>query len=173
MLILRTCRALPGALAMASIMAYATAANGQVSGSQTSDLEEQVSAVKAENMALRQQVRAIEEQQRVLLDLINQLRRRIDGSQTDSTPALTAAANASAPVTSAAAASASPAAAEKQDKDDHYQDGIVIWQNPEDAKIPFLLKFNNNTQIRYLNTLDSSDTFTDHLGTVREVHRPE
>jgi hypothetical protein len=37
--------------------------------------------------------------------------------------------------------------------------------------VPFLLKFNNNTQVRYLNTLDSQDTFTDHLGVVREVHR--
>ena len=58
----------------------------------------------------------------------------------------------------------------KPEKDDHYQDGIVIWQNPDDAKVPFLLKFNNNSQIRYLNTINSSTTFTDHLGNVREVH---
>ena len=36
--------------------------------------------------------------------------------------------------------------------------------------MPFLLKFNINTQLRYLNTLDSDETFTDHLGVVREVH---
>src|SRR6185369_17202632 len=54
---------------------------------------------------------------------------------------------------------------------DRYQDGIVIWKNSDDAKVPFLLKFNNNTQIRYLNTLNSDETFTDHLGVVREVHR--
>ncbi len=42
--------------------------------------------------------------------------------------------------------------------------GIVIWETPEDAKVPFLLKFNINTQFRYLNTLDSVPTFTDHLG---------
>ena len=36
--------------------------------------------------------------------------------------------------------------------------------------MPFLLKFNVNTQLRYLNTLDSDETFTDHLGVVREVH---
>ena len=48
---------------------------------------------------------------------------------------------------------------------------MVIWQTPEDAKVPFLLKFNVNTQLRYLNThVDSDDTFTDHLGDVREVH---
>ena len=33
-----------------------------------------------------------------------------------------------------------------------------------------LLKFNVNTQIRYLNTTDSVDTFTDHLGVPHEVH---
>src|SRR5204863_785050 len=34
----------------------------------------------------------------------------------------------------------------------------------------FLLRFNNNTQFRYLNTMDSPGTFTDHLGVEREVH---
>ena len=37
--------------------------------------------------------------------------------------------------------------------------------------MPFLLRFNINTQLRYLNTLSSDETFTDHLGVVREVHR--
>ena len=50
------------------------------------------------------------------------------------------------------------------------RDGIVIWETPEDAKVPFLLKFNVNTQLRYLNTLDSDETFTDHLGVARDVH---
>src|SRR6185295_11834029 len=66
---------------------------------------------------------------------------------------------------------ADQAAAGTTAAEDHYQDGIIIWRNPEDAKVPFLLRFNNNTQIRYLNTLDSSDTFTDHLGITRDVHR--
>jgi len=57
-----------------------------------------------------------------------------------------------------------------QTKDDRYRDGIVIWETPEDAKVPFLLKFNINTQLRYLNTLDSKETFTDHLGVSRDVH---
>jgi hypothetical protein len=55
--------------------------------------------------------------------------------------------------------------------DDRYQDGIVIWKTPDDDKVPFLLKFNVNTQIRYLNTLSSPETFTDHLGVVHDVHR--
>jgi hypothetical protein len=158
MSIARAYRGLPVALAVASIIASATPALGQGSGSPPSDLEKEVSAVKAENVALREQVRRIEEQQRALLDLVNQLQRRLDGPQT-------------AEATSAGSASAEQASVEKQDKEDHYQDGIIVWQNPEDTKVPFLLKFNNNTQIRYLNTLDSSGTFTDHLGGVREVHR--
>ena len=58
-----------------------------------------------------------------------------------------------------------------QTKDDRYRDGIVIWETPADAKVPFLLKLNINTQLRYLNTLSSDETFTDHLGVVREINR--
>ncbi len=47
---------------------------------------------------------------------------------------------------------------------------MVIWEAPEGAKVPFLLRFNVNSQLRYLNTMSSPDTFTDHLGNVREVH---
>ena len=57
------------------------------------------------------------------------------------------------------------------DNIEHYQDGIVIWQAPEDARVPLLMRFNVNTQVRYLNTTDSLDTFTDHLGVVREVQK--
>jgi hypothetical protein len=51
-----------------------------------------------------------------------------------------------------------------------YRDGMVIWETPADASVPFLLKFNINTQLRYLNTQNSDETFTDHLGVTREVH---
>ena len=53
---------------------------------------------------------------------------------------------------------------------DRYRDGMVIWETPADAKVPFLLKFNINTQLRYLNTTNSDDTFVDHLGVSHEVH---
>jgi hypothetical protein len=53
---------------------------------------------------------------------------------------------------------------------DRYRDGIVIWETPPDASVPFLLKFNINTQLRYLNTQDSETTFTDHLGVPHDVH---
>ena len=80
----------------------------------------------------------------------------------------TAPAPAEAPAAPAAPAPASPAPPAKPER---YQDGIVIWQTPDDAQFPFLLKFNLNTQIRYLNTLDSDDTFTDHLGVERDVNQ--
>jgi hypothetical protein len=57
-----------------------------------------------------------------------------------------------------------------QADDDRYRDGIIIWETPADATLPFLLRFNINTQIRYLNTQSSDESFTDHLGVAREVH---
>jgi hypothetical protein len=36
--------------------------------------------------------------------------------------------------------------------------------------VPFLLNFNINTQLRYLNTLSTETTFTDHLGVIHDVH---
>jgi hypothetical protein len=55
-------------------------------------------------------------------------------------------------------------------KDERYKDGIVIWETPADDKVPFLLKFNINTQLRYLNTESSDESFTDHLGVAHDVH---
>jgi hypothetical protein len=71
----------------------------------------------------------------------------------------------------AGASGQSTAAGSAQAKQERYRDGMVIWETPEDARVPFLLKFNINTQLRYLNTVDSEETFTDHLGVTREVHR--
>jgi hypothetical protein len=67
----------------------------------------------------------------------------------------------------AASASAQPAPPASRDR---YQDGIVIWETPAGDAVPFLLKFNINTQIRYLNTQSSDPTYTDHLGVTRDVH---
>ena len=73
----------------------------------------------------------------------------------------------------APAANAAPqpaSAAAPQTNNERYRDGIVIWETPADADVPFLLKFNINTQLRYLNTQGSDETFTDHLGVTRDVH---
>jgi hypothetical protein len=148
-------------------------------GPRATDLENDVAAVKAENATVREQLRRMEENQKALLELVERLQQRLDGSTpanagtaqplgpapvTDGPAASTTAADASVP-----ASPVSPVQA-KSTNDDHYQDGIVIWKNSDDAKVPFLLKFNVNTQIRYLNTQNSKETFTDHLGVIREVH---
>jgi hypothetical protein len=158
-------------------------------GARPSDLENEVAAMKAENAAVREQLRKMEEQQKALLELVDGLRRRLDGPATAdaqpigktteptttidaSVPATNTTVNPPQPEAIAEDTSAQPASViDKQDTDDRYRDGIVIWETPEDARVPFLLRFNVNTQVRYLNTLSSNDTFTDHLGVVREVHR--
>ncbi|HZM87432.1 MAG TPA: hypothetical protein VFF31_12995, partial [Blastocatellia bacterium] len=150
------------------------------------DLKDEIEAVKAENAAVRELLHKMAEQQKTLLETVERLQRRLDGgSTTDAsiagkTPAPSTTADGSVPaantglntppaVTNPATTPAPPAAA-PQASDERYQDGIIIWKTPDDAKVPFLLRFNNNTQIRYLNTTNSNTTFTDHLGNVREVH---
>ena len=156
-------------------------------GARPSDLENEVAAVKAENAAVREQLRKMEEQnkamaeqQKALLELVDGLKRQLDGLAIADVPRtaqpLGPAPAAEGPVPSTAAAEASvpspPAPIQKDSTDDdRYRDGLVLFETKDDDKIPFLLKFNINTQFRYLNTLDSDETFTDHLGNVREVHK--
>ena len=147
------------------------------------DLTREVESLKAENAVVRELLRKMEEQQEALIEQVDRLQRRLDGVTTavvqpSEQPQLSDAGepvmngpSALVPPTNAGNASAQQASVEPQEKEDRYQDGVIIWQNPEGTKVPFLLKFNNNTQIRYLNTLDSKATFTDHLGVVRDVHR--
>ena len=145
--------------------------------------------MKAENAAVRELLRKMEEQQKTLLEQVDRLQRRLDGSTaTDlsiasqpvvqpatadtSAPAPNAASNPLPPETDSTSSSAQPApVVAPQTNNERYRDGIIIWQTGKDAKVPFLLRFNNNTQLRYLNTLSSDDTFTDHLGVVREVSK--
>ena len=85
-------------------------------------------------------------------------------------PDATAPLNTTPAVADSASTSAQQASGAAQTNNDRYRDGIIIWETPADAKVPFLLRFNVNTQIRYLNTQNSDDTYTDHLGVDREVH---
>ena len=149
------------------------------------DLEKEVETLKAENAAVRELLRKMEEQQKTLLDNVERLQRRLDGGTTatataqpqtipqtseTTTPATIPAAAAQPTDTDTAIAQPPPAQADRG-RGGIYDDGIVIWETGEDAKIPFQLKFTNTTQVRYLNTLSANDTFTDHLGVVREVHK--
>jgi len=136
--------------------------------SRPSDVQAEVDALRAENAAVRELLRKMEEQHKALLEQVERMQQRLEGLPTAAAPPRTPA---PAPEQGPPAAAAQQASVETPKKEDRYQDGMVIWQNAEDAKVPFLLRFNVNTQIRYLNTTDSPDTFTDHLGVVRSVNQ--
>ncbi len=182
---------------------FASSALGQAPSS-SSNIEQEIEALRAENAAVREQLKT-------LLDTVNKLQRRLGGEpvtvvrdvppptppptqpltatplvvqsaiitpankppQTASseTPAENAALNIPPTVTQSASTSGQPVSVPaQQTDDDRYRDGIVIGEAPEGAKVPFLLKFNINSQIRYLNTLDTTGGFADHLGITHEVH---
>ncbi|WP_293406050.1 FlxA-like family protein [Phenylobacterium sp.] len=150
-----------GALAAA----FATSAQAQAQAT-NAELQQQVSALQA-------QLRAMQEQQQALTQTLGRLQQQLDARPvasaappapppTATPPAQTALAP--PPVAKASSESMGQKLAER------YQDGIVIWQTPPDADVPFLLKYNINSQVRYLNTTSGDDTFTDHLGVERGVN---
>src|SRR6476660_7342888 len=151
-----------------SVAVCTASASGQSPAAPPKDLQSEIETVKTENAAVRELLRKMEEQQKMLLEQVDRLQRRLDGVPTvadASVPSANVALNAPQPVTTSASASAQPAAvAAPEANKDRYRDGMVIWETSEGAKVPFLLKFNVNTQLRYLNTQNSDETFTDHLG---------
>ena len=151
------------AIVLASVALIATAAFGQTPPATPGTIESQIEQVMAENAALREQLRKIEEQQKEMLELIRLSEPTLDAGSSGQPGSSPEPAG-----TSVQPASVPP---RQQTNGERFVDGMIIWQTPEDAKVPFLLKFNDDTQLRYLNTLNSDDTFTDHLGNVREVHR--
>jgi hypothetical protein len=163
--------------------AFAQSEATRLDSRQQDSLATEVETLKEENALVRELLRKMEAQQKALEEQVDRLQRRLDGvtaaavqpsvqrQVADAADSVPPDANASGPAGNVGGdASAEPASVEQPATEDRYQDGIIIWQNPEDARVPFLLKFNNNTQVRYLNTLNSEDTFTDHLGVVRDVH---
>ena len=157
-------------------------AEGAAQAPKANGLQSEIEAVRTENAAIRELLRKMEEQQKILLEQVNRLQRRLDGdAATDVSiagqpnvpsttadapvPAANAALDTPPPVTDSAGTSVPPASvAAPQTNIERYRDGIVIWETPEGVTVPFLLKFNVNTQLRYLNTLDSPETFIDHQG---------
>ncbi len=107
-----------------------------------------------ENAVLREKVLRLEEQQKTLLERINELQRLFNATEIPATvpPAVTPEGQ------------IVPAMDRLTPR---YDDGFVLVKTSE---FPFFLKLNNTTQFRYLNTqaLDS-DTFTDHIGIVHPV----
>ncbi len=150
-------------------------------------LQGEIEAVKAENAQVRELLRTLEEQQKLLIEQIARLQQRLDaGEATESaadqpppavavegtTPPPNPPSNPPLAGTNPLGPSAQPASLvpPPPTAKERFRDGMVIWETSERAKVPFLLKFNINTQLRYLNTQDSDDSFTDHLGGTREVH---
>ena len=144
--------------------------------------------IQEEQKSLDEQQKSIDEQQKRLQALIGQLQQLLDRGAarnvssagkpivpsitTDASgPAASAASDTPPEITDQASTTLPQASGvAPQRDDDRYRDGIIIWETREDAKVPFLLKFNDNTQIRYLNTTDSQATFIDHLGVVRAIN---
>ncbi|HEY2753284.1 hypothetical protein [Phenylobacterium sp.] len=148
---------------------FTTAAHAQAPArpATPAELEQQVTV-------LQEQLRTIQEQQKTLTQTLDRLQQQLA-----SQPVPTAAQPAPQPPAATPApqvALAAPPVAKESDGSitekvaERYQDGIVIWQTPNDAKVPFLLRYNINSQVRYLNTTSGSETFTDHLGVVRSVN---
>ena len=136
-----------------------------VSGAQAlvtqSSLDRDVATLKADNAAVTEQLRRMEQEQQAVLEVMDRLQRRLDVAAMTTAP----------PVQETTPASEAPAPPSLASRVlGRYDDGIVIGQSSDDATLPFMLKLNNNTQVRYLNTTRSDDTFTDHLGNVRDVH---
>jgi hypothetical protein len=120
------------------------------------DLKAELEAEKKENAAVRELLRKMQEQQKTLLERVDRL------------PALT---NQPALTSPASTSELSASVSEALKKSGRYNEGIVIWQTADDVEVPFLLKINDNTQVRYLNSLSADETFTDHLGNVLDFKR--
>jgi hypothetical protein len=138
----------------------AAAAHAQAPSPPASNAE-----LQREVTALREQLRTLQDQQTGLTQTLNRLEQQLASKPVAATPpAPVAVAAAPPPVAGPADGSFTRPLA------DRYQDGIVVWQTADDAKVPFLLRFNVNTQVRYLNTTSTKPSFTDHLGVDHEVH---
>ena len=118
---------------------------------------------------IQEQQKRLDEEQKSLAALIRELEELVHKGTPSPTP--DAASNAVPAATGSPDTPAQSASfVASQPAEDRYRDGIVIWETRGSAKVPFLLKFNVNTQFRYLNTTDSALTFTDHLGVIHDVH---
>jgi hypothetical protein len=53
----------------------------------------------------------------------------------------------------------------------HYDQGFVLVPTPDPDQVPFQLKLNHVSQFKYTNSMAVNETYTDHLGRVRDVQR--
>jgi hypothetical protein len=153
---------------LATMSATTAHAQATAQAATPAELQRQITAV-------RDQLRTMQEQQKALTETLDRLQQQLGAQAVPTAPQPSAPPPAEAAPAPQVVAAAPPVAKEPDESitqklADRYQDGIVVWQTPSDAKIPFLLKFNVNTQVRYLNTTSTNPTYTDHLGVVRDVH---
>ncbi len=143
-------------------------------------VDESPEALRLENLALKEQLGLLNSQQRATQQSLDEVTQRLDAweyshGETAASPDVpySGVDYPCPPETMCPPMSSSllDGLGTRYDNIEHYQDGIVIWQAPDDARVPLLMRFNLNTQVRYLNTTSSVDTFTDHLGVVREVQK--
>jgi hypothetical protein len=165
------------------MVGLAAVAYGQSPDVESGNLASEVTALKTDNIALREQLDKVEEQQKMLLEVVNDLRQQLGspvtsivGGPSSSSQENFAAAHELATAVSDLAVPPTPAAQPQsvpglQAISNRYRDGIIVSEAPENAEVPFLLRLQGTTQLRYLNTLDSNDAFTDHLGVTRDVHK--
>ena len=162
----------------ALMVGLAAVAFGQSPDVESGNLANEVTALKTDNIALRKQLNTVEEQQKMLLEVVNDLRQRLGA------PATPIAAGPSSPsqqnfvaareLATSVSDIAVPLARTVQPESGpapRYRDGIIIGEAPEGAEVPFLLRLQGTTQVRYINTIDSQDTFTDHLGVTYAVDK--
>jgi hypothetical protein len=167
----------------ALMMGLAAVAYGQSPDVEAGNLTSEVTALKTENIALREQLNRVEEQQKMMLEVVNDLKQRLGspatpiagGPSSSSQQNFAAARELATSVTDIAVPRTQAAQPQSvsalQAIENRYRDGIIIREAPEGAEVPFLLRLQGTTQVRYINTISSQNTFTDHLGVTYAVDK--
>ena len=167
----------------ALMMGLAAVAYGQSPDVEAGNLTSEVTALKTENIALREQLNRVEEQQKMMLEVVNDLKQRlgspatpiVGGPSSSSQQNFAAARELATSVTDIAVPRTQAAQPQSvsalQAIENRYRDGIIIREAPEGAEVPFLLRLQGTTQVRYINTISSQNTFTDHLGVTYAVDK--
>jgi hypothetical protein len=157
---------------------FASFARAQHPQPAPSRLESEVMEMRAENGAIRQELQKLEEQQKTILQLMDELRRRLDGgpatiahqSPPAPQPEPVPAAQATLPPKPVPQAT-QPSSERNIAAETPYEDSIVLVKTPESARIPVLLRFWDISQLRYTNSQLGNSSYTDHLGADRPVTR--
>jgi hypothetical protein len=167
----------------ALMMGLAAFAYGQSPDVEAVNVASEISTLKTENIALREQLNKVEEQQKMLLEVVIDLKQRLgspaiptagdpSSSLQQNSAAIGELAAAATNMSISRVAAAQPKSPSTSEAiSSRYRDGIIIWETPEGADVPFLLRLQGTTQVRYLNTVDSASTFTDHLGNTYGVDK--